>query len=477
MKTSRPLYNQNVIVDKINAYLKSKQRELTIERGYCHGFSLLWLYKMSEEKEAWFYNTIKKISSHQSDDFDDIEMDIEKLLAHIEWLQNSNEYINSVQQEDVDKLLDLPNKIGVPFVFNQRELDEVLTAIVPRSRMICLSGPTHTIGLFNRKNKFYLFDPNYDEGEPRVFNNIKDLRIEMINCLFSRFQYKTDKLPLSINIIKDKQEYKRRAGLSRAQKLALLKNLAVSSAKVNAPSNEGITPLYVASDNGDIDAAELYLSKGANPNFHEKHCRTSLCLSSEKGYGRFVKILLEHGANPNIKNDDGGFPLYFAAANGHEEVVSLLLNYNAKINLADQDGDTALHAAVSANQEGVSILLLRAGANCLLGNKAGQTPFQMAFYNRNWTILVSMLNHSGALAPFPREAVFALQTHKLEIMEAVKHLDHQDLKKKSALTELLGAFEKTQSSLFTPRMSSRLKRKRVEGSDDEEASRATIMNA
>src|SRR5262245_43362738 len=113
------IYNQDVVIDKLNHYLKLQKRSITLKKGYCHGFSLLWLYKMSIGEENWFYNTIKKITAcRKKRDYDAIEMDIEKFIAHIEWLQNSEKYVPEINQLDIDKIIELPRELSLSFLFN-----------------------------------------------------------------------------------------------------------------------------------------------------------------------------------------------------------------------------------------------------------------------------------------------------------------------------------------------------------------------
>src|SRR5690349_21148096 len=110
-------YNQSIIIAKINAYLKLKKRSLTLDQGYCHGLTLLWLYKMSEQKVKWYYDLVKRIVETPNDALLDIEIDIEKFIAHIEWLQKPEKYAPSIRQMDIDKTAEIPKEIPVSSVF------------------------------------------------------------------------------------------------------------------------------------------------------------------------------------------------------------------------------------------------------------------------------------------------------------------------------------------------------------------------
>lgn len=66
--------------------------------------------------------------------------------------------------------------------------------------MICLSCPDHTIGAYRRNNKYYVFDPYYDEGEAKEIDDIKSFKQEIMKCLFTNIDLPTKKLAIQINI-------------------------------------------------------------------------------------------------------------------------------------------------------------------------------------------------------------------------------------------------------------------------------------
>ena len=111
-------YHQTKIIDKINLYLKLNKRSLTLEHGYCHGLTLLWLYKMSKNQEKWFYDTIKLIVDTPQENFSEIEIDIEKFIAHIEWLQQPEKYVPKIRQMDIDKSIEVPKELPLSSIFN-----------------------------------------------------------------------------------------------------------------------------------------------------------------------------------------------------------------------------------------------------------------------------------------------------------------------------------------------------------------------
>jgi hypothetical protein len=141
-------YNQNAVINKLNTYLKDKNRKIKLDHGYCHGLTLLWLYKMSQGEEAWFYGVIKKMVDTPDDKLAEIEIDIEKFLAHIEWLQQPERYVPSIRQMDMDQSMEIPKELPLSSIFKPQELTPIIQAIFNPDKMIAISGPDHTIGVF-----------------------------------------------------------------------------------------------------------------------------------------------------------------------------------------------------------------------------------------------------------------------------------------------------------------------------------------
>lgn len=215
--------SQKVLLHKLDQYLRLKGRYLERsaeelknddrinKKGYCHGITLLWLYKMAEGKEVWFYNLIEKIVCCPDNHLEDIEMDIEKFLAFIEWAQRPYLYTHggdNIAQRDVDKILEVRKLYSETKNFNDRDLFNLLYFHLEPGRMICIRSQTtskHTIGIFcNRKRlEHFIFDANYKTGLPKQYGLIKDLIIEIKRCLYDYFDLsipRQNAIPLEIDI-------------------------------------------------------------------------------------------------------------------------------------------------------------------------------------------------------------------------------------------------------------------------------------
>lgn len=375
------MYDQSAIIDKLNDYLKLNNRKLVLSHGYCHGLTLLWLYKMSEKKEKWFYETIKKIVDASKDKISEIEMDIEKFLAHIEWLQQPEKYVPSIRQMDIDKSTEIPKELPLSSVFNPSQLDTVLNMTILPDKMICISGPDHSIGVVLRKGKYYLYNPNYVSGEAKELDSALLLRYELIQCLFADFDHPTKNLAITINVM---------GGDDMTQEKNNIRTWIMKATGVMNFCDYGICPLYLACENHDVELVQLLLEKDAKPNIPTKDNRYPLLLSCYSGYVDQVELLLKHGADPNLLGREG-LPLYVASKNGHDAVIRKLLENGALINYPDKDGETAIFGSVQYDQKHITKLLLESGANPLWANKYGDTPMDIAIENKDWGTVGMML--------------------------------------------------------------------------------------
>jgi len=83
------------------------------------------------------------------------------------------------------------------------------------------------------------------------------------------------------------------------------------SEHINAPDNEGDTPLMWAAEGGKVDAARVLFEYGADVNATNNDHETALHWAVKGGYHELVQLLLNK-ASPNIKDKSGKTPLDLA---------------------------------------------------------------------------------------------------------------------------------------------------------------------
>ncbi|KAM6954348.1 kinase D-interacting substrate of 220 kDa B isoform 2-T2 [Aplochiton taeniatus] len=167
--------------------------------------------------------------------------------------------------------------------------------------------------------------------------------------------------------------------------------------EVDGRSDNGQTPLMLASEQGSLEIVQELIRRGANVNLDDVDCWsalisaakegheevvkelldssayiehrdmggwTALTWSSYKGREEVVQILLENGANPNTTGQQYSvYPIIWAAGRGHAEIVKLLLEHGAKVNCSDKYGTTPLIWAARKGHFDCVMHLLENGAD------------------------------------------------------------------------------------------------------------------
>jgi ankyrin repeat protein len=170
--------------------------------------------------------------------------------------------------------------------------------------------------------------------------------------------------------------------------------------------------LLSATRNSDLDAARSLLGAGADPNVAQGDGMTPLHLAAERGNVEMAKLLIGARANVNAKTRIGEYtPLHVASAGGHVQVVEALLSAGADASArTSNSGVTPLHlAAMAPNGERAVTALLAKGAPVdAVESMHGQTALMFAAgYGR--TESVRALLKGGADPAISTKVVDVLQ--------------------------------------------------------------------
>jgi ankyrin repeat protein len=211
----------------------------------------------------------------------------------------------------------------------------------------------------------------------------------------------------------------------------VVKELIDAGADLNIPNDDGLTPLFNACYRGHIEIANMLVHAGAdinkalngalNNNYPEvvemlisagadvnqtmtDDGETPLYIASKKGYTDVIKILIDAGADVNkaiVYN--GATPVYIASINNNPEVVKMLISAGADVNKEFTYSFsssyiynvTSLYIACQKGYIDIVKLLIDAGVDV---NKArtdtGETPLCTAT-NKGYTKIVKMLIYAG----------------------------------------------------------------------------------
>ncbi len=124
-------------------------------------------------------------------------------------------------------------------------------------------------------------------------------------------------------------------------------SLAENPELISEFSDDGFTPLGLASYFGNEDVVRLLLLKGAEPNIPSKNGYNVFPIHSAvaSNYDMIAKMLIEAGANVNVVQMSGATPLHSAAHNGNIELLIVLLEAGADVNALTEDGKSAADKA------------------------------------------------------------------------------------------------------------------------------------
>ena len=108
----------------------------------------------------------------------------------------------------------------------------------------------------------------------------------------------------------------------------------------------GITPLYAAAQNGEVDCVKILLASGAKPNVVVDVGESPLVAAIRHGYCDVVIALLENKADPNFGAHLGMSPLILALSRGSGPLPWALIDFGADMKAVAPDGETALAYAL-----------------------------------------------------------------------------------------------------------------------------------
>ncbi|KAF0698564.1 Aste57867_10828 [Aphanomyces stellatus] len=159
--------------------------------------------------------------------------------------------------------------------------------------------------------------------------------------------------------------------------------------------DNGMTPLFAASEGGNFDAVKLLLEQCTSVHV-EGELRSPLHGASLHGQLDIVKLLLEHVADANCLDSDGWTALHMPAQNGHVGTIQELLQHDAPITMLSK-GWTPLCVASENGHLGVVKILLAYGADHNIICKGDQTALCFAA-SKEFTDIVMELLRFGANA-------------------------------------------------------------------------------
>ncbi|XP_076117419.1 uncharacterized protein LOC143085121 [Mytilus galloprovincialis] len=166
-------------------------------------------------------------------------------------------------------------------------------------------------------------------------------------------------------------------------------------ANINIADMNGVTPLYVACEKGQLKIVKLLLDNNAIVDIPNALKSTPLFIACENGNTEIVRLLLQRQADANFKNSDQMTPLHKACGSNQTDIVSLLINYGASVNKPDKDLQTPLIISCLKGNYKVVDALLKVGASVNYANITGLTPLHEACMREQKEIVQLLLDYDA----------------------------------------------------------------------------------
>lgn len=164
--------------------------------------------------------------------------------------------------------------------------------------------------------------------------------------------------------------------------LDIVKFLIEKGANVDHADGHGITPVFVASSEGNLEVLKFLTEKGCDLEKTSASGRTPLWIACKLNRStEIVRYLLEKGVDSNTPDFDKISPVWIASFYGHLNIVECLVEEGfVDVNMPNESGMTPLYVAADrGNFEIVKYLVEKAKADCRLKTKHGRTPYRAAF--------------------------------------------------------------------------------------------------
>ena len=129
-------------------------------------------------------------------------------------------------------------------------------------------------------------------------------------------------------------------------------------ADINAPNNNGETPLHKAVINQKTDMIKLLLEKGADIKAKDNTHRTPLHRAIIKENTQIIELLLnDDKADINAPGNNGETPLHIAVAKANTKIIKLLLEKGASTTIKNEEKETVLDVVKKGKKKEVKQII------------------------------------------------------------------------------------------------------------------------
>ena len=136
----------------------------------------------------------------------------------------------------------------------------------------------------------------------------------------------------------------------------------------------GEPPLLTCARSGNVEAVELLLARGADPNVADAWKeQTAVMWAAAEDHVPVVETLIAHGADPDAAATSGETALLFAVQRGYDATMRALLSAGADVTVTSPAGAPLTHVAAGGGHHTLGVELLDHGLDPNAVNKQGQS--------------------------------------------------------------------------------------------------------
>ncbi|XP_063448361.1 uncharacterized protein LOC134727895 [Mytilus trossulus] len=165
---------------------------------------------------------------------------------------------------------------------------------------------------------------------------------------------------------------------------------------VNHCRNDGVSPLWLACQEGHTEVVQMLITNNADINTCRDTGASPLFIACEKGHTELLQMLITNNADIKKCADTGASPLFMACQNGHNEIVKMLITINADTNKCrDNDEISPLFIACQQGHNEIVKMLTTNNADINKCRDTGASPLFIACQEGHAEVLHTLITNKA----------------------------------------------------------------------------------